>query len=77
MTDITENQPLDIESGISLPFKDLLYCFAIILVMLTAFDLMGNITYFGIIFGLSYTEADIPVLNLILNLAAHNFGANI
>ncbi|MHA2319482.1 MAG: CPBP family glutamic-type intramembrane protease [Candidatus Hodarchaeales archaeon] len=70
MTDITENQPLDIESGISLPFKDLLYCFAIILVMLTTFDLMGNIAYFGIIFGFSYTEADIPVLNLILNLAA-------
>ena len=70
MTDITENKPLDIESGISLPFKDLLYCFAIILVMLTTFDLMGNIAYFGIIFGFTYTEADIPVLNLILNLAA-------
>ncbi len=70
MTDIIENQSQDIESRISLPLKDLLYCFAIILLMLTAFDLMGNLAYFGIIFGFTYTEADIPNLNLILNLAA-------
>jgi membrane protease YdiL (CAAX protease family) len=70
MTDVTENQSVDIESRISLPLRDLLYCFAIILVMLTAFDLMGNLAYFGIVFGFSYTEADIPVLNLILNLTA-------
>jgi membrane protease YdiL (CAAX protease family) len=70
MTDITENQSLDIESRISLPLRDLLYCFAIILIMLTAFDLMGNLAYFGIIFGFPYTEADIPILNLILNLVA-------
>jgi membrane protease YdiL (CAAX protease family) len=70
MTDITENQTLNIESKISIPLRDLLYCFAIILLMLTAFDLIGNLAYFGLVFGFPYTEADIPILNLILNLVA-------
>ena len=70
MTDITETQSKDTQSRISLPIKDLIYCFAIILIMLTAFDLSGNLAYLGIIFGITYTAADIPILNLILNLAA-------
>jgi membrane protease YdiL (CAAX protease family) len=69
---MTETQSQTTESKLSLSLNDLLYCFAIILVMLTAFDLMGNLTYLGIIFGLTYTEADIPILNLFLNLVAQS-----
>jgi len=74
MTSITETQSQNSESKLSLSKKDLLYCFAIILLMLTAFDLIGNLIFLSISFmssfGFSYTEADIPILNLILNIGA-------
>ena len=50
MTDIIETQSINSESKLSLSKKDLIYCFAIILIMLAAFDLMGNLFFLGIIF---------------------------
>ena len=70
MTDMTETQSYNSESKLSLSKNDLIYCFAIILLMLAAFDLMGNFIFIGITIGINYTIADIPILNLILNLGA-------
>ncbi len=55
--------------------KDMLYVFAVILILVACFDLVGNIITFGIFFGIfndiiQVTEANESILNLFLNLGA-------